>query len=245
MALTNIAPTTELEAVNAMLAAIGESPLSSQSEVDTPVTADVEMAVNTLRDALRDVLAESWRFNTEFGYEVVKAANFNWTDTDGVTTQLGIYKPPANLLAFEVSDSADQSGYKLVDTTLRPSRLYKEAGLAVPVFYDRVKNRDGFPTADRTRLFIDAVWYMDFAALPDVARRYITVVAARRFLAINGQKEIIGYTQLDEGRARKNLKQREGRVDSYSMFMAADVYAARGRIIYGAPLVDRTNAGPA
>lgn len=59
-----LVPTTELEAVNTMLAAIGESPVST---VDDTGVVDAVMAKQTLDSTSRQVQSRGWHFNTEPG----------------------------------------------------------------------------------------------------------------------------------------------------------------------------------
>lgn len=62
-------PMTELEAVNAMLAAVGDAPINSLSAV----YANADMARQTLHNVNRQVQSEGWWFNTD--YEVLHTAN--------------------------------------------------------------------------------------------------------------------------------------------------------------------------
>ena len=61
MATTTIDLDTELSAVNNILGAIGQSPLTSLN-FDNP---EVSFIYNLLRDANVDTQAEGWHFNTE------------------------------------------------------------------------------------------------------------------------------------------------------------------------------------
>ena len=61
MATTTIDLDTELSAVNSILGAIGQSPLTTLN-FDNP---EVAMIYNLLRDANVDTQAEGWHFNTE------------------------------------------------------------------------------------------------------------------------------------------------------------------------------------
>ena len=61
MATTTIDLDTELSAVNSILGAIGQSPLTTLN-FDNP---EVSMIYNLLRDANVDTQAEGWHFNTE------------------------------------------------------------------------------------------------------------------------------------------------------------------------------------
>ena len=56
------AATTELESVNIMLAAIGESPVNTLTGT---LPADVVMAQSTLTEVNKEVQSEGWSFNTE------------------------------------------------------------------------------------------------------------------------------------------------------------------------------------
>lgn len=62
MAINSLAPTTELEAVNAMLATTGDTPVT----VLTPgLRADVDFALNTVKLVSKSVQAKGWLFNTD------------------------------------------------------------------------------------------------------------------------------------------------------------------------------------
>ena len=61
MASTTIDLDTELSAVNSILGAIGQSPLTTLN-FDNP---EVAMIYNLLRDANVDTQAEGWHYNTE------------------------------------------------------------------------------------------------------------------------------------------------------------------------------------
>lgn len=60
--------TTELEAINTMLSAVGSSPVSS---LDSPLGADVAIAKNILTETRREVLQRGWVFNTDSKLEMM------------------------------------------------------------------------------------------------------------------------------------------------------------------------------
>ena len=62
MATTTIDTDTELSAVNSILGAIGQAPLTTGVNFDNP---EVSFIFNLLRDANVDTQAEGWHFNTE------------------------------------------------------------------------------------------------------------------------------------------------------------------------------------
>lgn len=212
--LTSIVATTELQAVNALLRAVGESPVAS---VDDNTATDVVMAVETLRDTCREVQSRGWKFNTEFGLAISPTvSNQSWTDPDGTVQTLGVYLPPAGLSSFEVTPCDEQMGSEEIDVVVRPSKVYSPVGTLV--FYDRANNRDGFPVSERTLLYIDAVWYFDFEKLPETARRAIVAVASRRYAdLVLGSGEIASRLERDEVGAMISLQKDQGIKDRYNM----------------------------
>lgn len=232
--IINIVPTTELEAVNAMLAAIGEAPLPAGTDLATATQADVGNALNILRNSTREVQSMGWKFNTEFGFEVAPATTFPWIDTAGKTTTLNIFKPAANMLSFKVTPTAEQTGWRMVDAVLRPSRKYLEATKPVIVFYDRSLNRDGFAQTDYPFLYIDPVWAFDFEQMPEEARRFCTIRAARQFVQSGvGSETLAGFTAQDEALALRNLKREHGENDNYNILRNMDTLKHLGGRIRG------------
>lgn len=236
--ITNLTASTELEAVNSILAAGGIAPLADLSNV---TATDVLMAVNALRNASREVQTEGWKFNTEWGLQITRVTTMAWVDPnsggdespDGASPTIGVFLVPANLIKFYVTANnkqVDMYGNRL-DFVARPSRRYVDpsSGAPVLVFYDRVCNRDGFPITERTNIWIDPVWYFDFTQLPEVARQYITVLAGRRFLkSVIGASELIGFQEKDELLALRRLSREEGLDDDFNMLDHPDVFRVIG-----------------
>lgn len=180
--INNLAPTSELEAVNAMLSAIGEAPIT---DLDSSTDRDVQMAVGVLREAAREVQTQRWRFNSEYKYAVSPA---------GQVGGLNVFEVPAGLIRFDLSRVPEQRGMDLV---IRPSRVYQPVG--TPVFFDRLRGNDG---VNADKLLIDPVWFLDFEDLPETARRYITVLAARRFAQDQtAAPELAAFSEQDEQQA--------------------------------------------
>ena len=63
--------TTELDAINVLLAAIGTSPINN---IDT-VNTDAVMAKNYIHNALKEIQTEKWYFNTEDNYQLIPDIN--------------------------------------------------------------------------------------------------------------------------------------------------------------------------
>jgi Autographiviridae tail tubular protein Gp11 len=221
--ITNLAPTTELEAVNAMLSAAGEAPLPAGTDLSTITNFEQVIALNLLRNATREVQSMGWKFNTEFGYQLVPAVGspYDWVDNAGVHTNLNIFTQPTGLIRFTLTPIVEQQGYLFVDTVLRPSRKFTPGTL---VFYDRLNNRDGFPVSERPYLWIDPVWLFDFEKMPEEARRFCAIHAARQFVQqVVGSQTLASFTDQDERLAYRNLKNAYGDSDDYNMLTNSDV----------------------
>lgn len=241
--ITGLTRTTELDAINEMLAAIGEAPVT-QAEIEDPSLADVTLAVNILKNTAREILSMPWRFNTEWGYEIAPSDTYAWTGTDGSSATLNIFTVPTTLAAFELTASPEQAD---LDLEARPPEDYS-ASEGTLIFYDREKNRDGLDEDDFDYLYVDAVWLRDFEDTPEVFRRYVTIKAARRFQArVVGARELDGLTQQDEVLALRNLKRQEGLTESLNIFNNSDMLRVLGapyRDIYrGSVFEDRDSPG--
>lgn len=99
-----ITPTTEIEAVNTLLRAIGESPVSSLSG---EVGVDVVTAKATLLEVLKAVQAEGWLFNTEDDYPLP-------------CDRAGHIHVPRNALSLDINHRR----FAHIDPVQRGSKLY-------------------------------------------------------------------------------------------------------------------------
>ena len=118
MATTTIDIDTELSAVNNILGAIGQSPLTTLN-FDNP---EVAFIYNLLRDANVDTQAEGWHFNTE--------KHVKYTP-DSVTGKIAIGN---DILSMDVHDNHIRREYNLV----------RRNG----VLYDKQDHTDDFSTID-------------------------------------------------------------------------------------------------
>ena len=66
-----LSATTELEAINSMLSAIGEAPVNSLNSG----LVDASLAQTILNEVSRSVQAQGWNFNTELDYPVAADTN--------------------------------------------------------------------------------------------------------------------------------------------------------------------------
>ena len=118
MATTTIDIDTELSAVNNILGAIGQSPLTTLN-FDNP---EVSFIYNLLRDANVDTQAEGWHFNTE--------KHVKYTP-DSVTGKIAIGN---DILSMDVHDNHIRREYNLV----------RRNGF----LYDKQDHTDDFSTID-------------------------------------------------------------------------------------------------
>jgi hypothetical protein len=224
MPLKPLTFTTELTAVNRMLSAVGEAPIE---DYENSLREDVRLAVNLLRENTVEVQSHGWRFNREFGFAL--PASHTHELADG--TVLNVFTPPEKMISASLTKTYGQFN---TDAVLRPPREFTEAPL---VFYDRARNRDGF--ADRDTLYLDTILAFDFDELPEVAKRFIVIRAARNFVEQHiGATELVGFTIDDEIRALRALEKAEGDEDDYNIFDSADVARVYGRRRLGASGVD-------
>ena len=98
-----VTPTTELEAVNVMLSALGEAPVSS---LDDPTLVDASLAQSILRETSVEIQTRGLHCNTEINYPLVPNVD-------------GEISVPANCVRIDTTDVS--SG---IDAVQRGSRLY-------------------------------------------------------------------------------------------------------------------------
>lgn len=175
-ATLNLELTTELEAVNTMLRAVGEAPIS---DLDEPKNISAINALKTLRRASRSVQAAGWWFNTEWDVTLaVSSGKIPLTDD----------------ILFVESWGRDRS------------KLITRRGGFV---YNLSDNTDAFTGSLRVRLRR----FLSFTDLPEAARDYITIKAARELAASDVGRQSgteFGFTDRDEFEALVLLRQTEG-----------------------------------
>ena len=101
-----MALTTKLEAVNTMIAVIGEAPVNTLGGTAVPIT--VVQAENVLDETSRAVQSEGWHFNTEHEYPFTP---------DATTSKITL---PSNVLTIDL----DPQIYTDVDPVQRGNTLY-------------------------------------------------------------------------------------------------------------------------
>lgn len=189
--------TTELEAVNAIMATIGDTPVNTI--VDTGLL-NVEQAVTFLHEESRSVQAEGWHFNTEINYPLTPDVN-------------SFLLAPRNILKIDTTKE-----YWYYDLVLRGNKLYD-------------RNEHSYLFTDMVKF--DMTLYLDYDELPQTARHYIMVKAARLFQArMLGSDTLNAFTKRDEVEARaKLLDEDHESADSNMLTGSHSVYAVIDREI--------------
>lgn len=193
---------TELEAVNTVLATIGEAGVTSLSD-DVNQVSDQAMAQRTLLEVSRDVQSEAWSWNTD------EAVPIN-------PTSQGTYVVPGNTLT--VNFSPDRY----------PDTQYVMRGLRV---YDRNNQRYDFGSViDNAPILAQKlVLQLPWDELPHAAKQYITIRSARifsdRYVA---SSVVFTYTVADEDQARALLIRAEENNLYNNLLWGNDRGAAQG-----------------
>ena len=142
-----VAATTELEAINIMLAAIGEAPVNS---LIGTLPVDVKLAQSTLTEFNKEIQSEGWSFNTEIDVTLTRDGS------NQIALSQDILRIDPNIHQHPTID-AIQRGLKL---------------------YDRLNNKFEFDED----LICTVIYLRTFEEIPEPARRYITIKAARVLL---------------------------------------------------------------
>tara|TARA_A100001391_G_scaffold142215_1_gene100034 strand:+ start:32 stop:661 length:630 start_codon:yes stop_codon:yes gene_type:complete len=190
MASTTISIDTELSAVNSILGAIGQAPLTALTLNADGVFDNPEVAIiyNLLRDANVDTQAEGWHYNTE------KHVKFD-INSDGKI-------PIGNdILSMDLHDNQAKRTHNFV----------RRNGF----LYDKQDHTDVFTAA----LDLDVIRLYQFEDLPIVFRRYITYrasrVAATKLVA---NPQLVKLLAQQEAIARAALMEYECNQGDHSMF---------------------------
>ena len=166
-----VAATTELEAINIMLAAIAEAPINSLTGT---LPVDAVTARSTLAEFNKEIQSEGWSFNTETDVTLTR---------DG-SNQISL---PANVLRVD----ANIHQHPTIDPIQRGLKLY-----------DRQNNKYEFDED----LICTVVYFREFDEIPEPARHYMNIQAARKFVdRLVSDQALRTYTLQDEQRARAIL----------------------------------------
>lgn len=191
-------PTTLLEAVNQIIATIGEPPVNS---IEDNGVLDATMALQALSSVSRAVQLKGWHWNTEENYPLAP------------TYPEGEIKLPKNTLKVDPSGA-----FKALDLVARGNRLY-----------DRKKHTYKIGK----HITVDLTVLLPFEELPEAARTYITIKAARRFSEGQIGSELLSQFSLrDELEAKVALEEAEGETADYNILESDLVVSVMDRGAY-------------
>ena len=170
------------------------------NSLDDDATADVVMAVNVLREVNREVQTEGWHFNSEDDYPLVRGLD-------------GRIKLPSNIAQVDLPTNCN--GYWRKDVVQRGQYLYD-------------KKSHGY-TFDAD-LRASVILLLPFEEIPEAARYFITIRAARRFQDRTvGAMERHKFTETDELQALGRFRNAEAETGDYSYADNHDVQATLRR----------------
>ena len=158
----SIAPLTELQAINQMLAAVGQAPVTSldnatdiyrknddntYTQLNVPTNPDVAMAQLTLNELSREIQSEGWCFNREYEYLM----------TPDATTKKIAY--PQNIMQIDLSNAPkNKSKYGNKESVRRDGFLY-----------DKTAHTFEWDEA----VYCDILWLFEWDNVPRPIQNYI------------------------------------------------------------------------
>jgi hypothetical protein len=210
--------TSKLNAVNTLLAIIGEAPVNS---LNPPLTGDASLAERTLDEVSREVQGAGWSWNTML------------YDSIPLDASTGQSQLPSNTLAVRFNPLT------------YPSQRFVLRGLRL---FDRIRNsydlRGSFGVAvigNTSDLVAEIVEELDWDSIPETGRRYIMIRAGRMFAnrAVTSAS-LEAYTGEDEERALQILKRTEDMAQNYNFISGPDdMYGGRVITNFGPDILSR------
>jgi hypothetical protein len=210
--------TSKLNAVNTLLAIIGEAPVNS---LNPPLTGDASLADQVLDEVSREVQGAGWSWNTML------------YDSIPLDASTGQSQLPSNTLAVRFNPIS------------YPSQRFVLRGLRL---FDRVKNTYDLRsslgvalTGNSSNLVAEIIEELDWDSIPETGKRYITIRAGRIFAnrAVTSAS-IESYTAEDEQNALQTLKRTEDMAQNYNFISGPDdMYGGRVVTNFGPDILSR------
>ena len=190
MASTTIDNETELSAVNAILGAIGQSPVTSINKTNP----EIGFIYNILRDSNVDLQAEGWHFNTE------RHVKYTPQDVGGIK-KIAIGN---DILKMDVSDGWSKRNY---DVVKRNGYLYDK--------YDHTDDWDELTDG----IDLDIVRLISYEDLPEVFKRYIIYRSSvRAATQLVGNPQLAQLLAQQEALTRAAIMEYECNQGNHTMF---------------------------
>lgn len=177
MADTSTARLTELQAINRMLAGIGQSPIT-QAGLNNAANPDVAIAKETLYEVSRQIQSEGWAFNKE--YNVILSPN-----TDGkIAVGTDVMQIDASNITYRGNSFSDY-----YDTATFGSVANAKMDIIIKdnFLYDKRAKTDKFSQAVQCTV----IYYRKFTDCPPAIQYYISDKAAETLC-----QRVIGDTSM-------------------------------------------------
>ena len=194
MATTTIETDTELSAVNSILGAIGQAPITQLKDTSTGVISnnnpEIQFIYNLLRDANVDVQSEGWHFNRERHVTFSKDANDKIAISDDIVK----------------IDLPDNWGNRTRNFVRRGGFLY-----------DKIKHTDVFTDMPST-IELDVIRLYNYDDLPPVFKRFISYRASRMAATqLVANPQLVQLLGSQEALSRASLMEYECNQGNHSM----------------------------
>ena len=194
MATTTIETDTELSAVNSILGAIGQAPITQLKDPVTGVVTnnnpEVQFIYNLLRTANVETQSEGWHFNRE------RHVPFQTDGNDQIIISDDIVK-------IDLPDNWSRRHYNFVR---RNGKLY-----------DKISHTDEFPNIDKIDL--DVIRIYNFEDVPQVFKTYITYRASRQAaVQLVANPQLVQLLASSEALSRASVMEYECNQGNHSMF---------------------------
>ena len=172
---------------------------------------DAELAETILESVNRETQSKGWIFNTDLKIKLTRNPTDNHIEL------------PNNYIRVDTRNTLRNSSKDIVE---RGRKLY-----------DRIANSYVF-TEDVT---VDAVILLDFSDIPESARRYITIRAARIFQdRVLSSPNIHGFQMQDEQQAFIELQDYQAETADFNIFDNYDTFAPLDRNIFSEHYITNT-----
>jgi len=172
---------------------------------------DAELAETILESVNRETQSKGWIFNTDLKIKLTRNPTNNHIEL------------PNNYIRVDTRNTLRNSSKDIVE---RGRKLY-----------DRIANSYVF-TEDVT---VDAVILLDFSDIPESARRYITIRAARIFQdRVLSSPNIHGFQMQDEQQAFIELQDYQAETADFNIFDNYDTFAPLDRNIFSEHYITNT-----
>lgn len=186
--------TTELEAVNTMLSAVGEPPIAS---LDEQKNVDAAMAKNILGEVDREIQTQGWHFNTQWGVTLTPDSTTNFINLGD------------NVVRVDIDDRASSPADSR-DIAQRGDRLF-----------NRTDNTYEFSSTVKATVTYLLSWTeLPEPALRYITVKAARVFQDRMV----GSQAHHAFSREDEVRALSLLKEFEGDTADHSVFDNFDVF---------------------